>query len=110
MPYAIAGTGKNFCCSSPASVVMVTKMLRAGLMKHEDDCGRPVDQVDRQITAFPRQFALNRASLSSNLLTKAQKFRAHTSQMLHLFFSVPRRSAAIPPGECDQDAVHEILP
>ena len=110
MPYAIAGAGKNFCSSSPASVVMVTKMFRAGIMKHEDDCGRPVDQVDRQITAFQKQFALNRASFSSNLLTKGQKNRAQASQMLHLFFCVPRRSAAIPPGERDQvDAVHEML-
>ncbi len=110
VPYAVAGAGKNFCSSSPSSVVLVTKMFRAGLMKHEDDCGRPAEQVDRLIKSFPKQFALNRASFSSNLLTKGQKNRAHASQMLHLFFCVPRNSAVIPPGEREQvDAIHAML-
>ena len=75
-----------------------------------DDCGKDISEIDRQITAFQKSFALQRSSFGCNLLTKAQKNRVHASQMLHLFFSVPRNSVQIPATEREQiDAVHAML-
>jgi hypothetical protein len=110
VPYAIAGAGKNFSSTDAATVNIVTKMFRAGLMRHADDCGKDISEIDRQITAFQKSFALQRSSFGCNLLTKAQKNRVHASQMLHLFFSVPRNSVQIPATEREQiDAVHAML-
>jgi hypothetical protein len=110
VPYATAGTGRNFSSTDAASVNLVTKMFCAGLRRHADDCGKDISEIDRQITAFPKNFGINRSSFASNLLTKALKNRVHASQMLHLFFSVPRHSIHIPPSEREHvDAVHEML-
>jgi len=110
VPYAIAGAGKNFSSTDAATVNIVTNMFRAGLMRHAHDCGKDISEIDRQITAFRKLFAVNRSSFGSNLLTKALKNRVHASQMLHLFFSVPRNSVQIPATEREQiDAVHAML-
>ena len=112
MPYAIAGTGRNFSGTDAASIILVTKteMLRAGLSRHADDRGTDISEIDRQITAFPKNFGIHSSSFASNLLTKAIKNRVHASQMLHFFFSVPRHSIQIAPSEREHfDTVHEML-
>ena len=110
MPYAIAGAGRNFCSTDTASVNLVTMMFRAGISRHAHDCGREISEINRQITAFPKNFGILRSAFASNLLTKALKNRVNASQMLHLFFSVPRGSFQIAPTERGHiDAVHEML-
>ena len=50
VPYAIAGTGRNFCSTDAGSYNLVTKMFRAGLSRHPYDCGKDVSEIERQIT------------------------------------------------------------
>ena len=85
-------------------------MFCAGLRRHADDCGNDISEIDRQIAAFPNQFGINRSNFASYLLTKAIKNSVHASQMLHLFFSVPRHSIHIAPNEREHvDAVYAML-
>ena len=46
VPYAIAGTGRNFSGTDAASIILVTKMLRAGLSRHADDRGTDISEID----------------------------------------------------------------
>jgi len=85
-------------------------MFRAGISRHAHDCRREISEINRQITAFPKNFGILRSAFASNLLTKELKNRVNASQMLHLFFSVPRGSFQIAPTEREHvDAVHEML-
>ena len=110
VPYAIAGTGRNFSGTDAASIILVTKMLRAGLSRHADDRGTDISEINRHITTFPKNFGIHCSSFASNLLTKAIKNRVHASQMLLTLLSVPRHSIQIAPNEREHvDAVHEML-
>ena len=110
MPYAIAGTGRNLSGTDAASINLVTKMLRAGLSRHANDRRTDISEIDRQITAFPKNVGIHRSSFTSNLLTKAIKNRVHASQLLHSFFSVPRHSIQFAPSKREHvEAVHEML-
>lgn len=74
------------------------------------DSGQDESGLEQELEAKSEAFAGLRTDFHANLISKLSKHRAHASEMLHLFFSTPRNSSAIPSDIRDQiDAIHDML-
>ena len=91
-------------------IVKVTEAFLCGLKKQAVESGQDESALEHELKEKSDSFSSLRTDYHSNMISKMSKHRAQASEVLHLFFSTPRKSTAIPSDLRDQyDAVHEML-
>ena len=91
-------------------IVKVTEAFLCGLKKQAVESGQDESALEHELKEKSDSFSSLRTDYHSNMISKMSKHRAQASEVLHLFFSTPRKSSAIPSDLRDQyDAIHEML-